>query len=137
LVLHATAGSDVEGAVETLRSRGLSYHYIVGKDGHVTKCVPITTVAFHAGESVGPEGRFANGYSVGVSFVNLNDGKDPYTEAQSSAALYLADQCRKMFPEMKWVTTHAIISPGRKTDPLGYGLDGFAEKSGLKAWRAT
>lgn len=135
LVLHATAGGSATGAIATLRQRGLSYHFIVPKTGDPIKCAPLSKVAYHAGASWGPDGLFVNRYSIGVSFVNLNDGEDPYTPWQTEVALWIAQQCKVMYPGIKWVTTHAIISPGRKTDPKGYDLDAFAAKCGLRAWR--
>src|SRR5580704_15114005 len=93
VVLHSTAGSErspasADNAIATLRLRGLSYHYIITKDGSVIKCLPVGQKAYHAGSSYGPheaergistaqdaEGNFVagtsvNGYSVGISFVN-------------------------------------------------------------------
>lgn len=123
------------GAIETLRKRGLSYHLIFPKAMEPIKCAPLSGVAYHAGESRGPDGRFVNAYSVGFSFVNLNDGRDPYTPFQVECAIELAKTLPLQFPELKWVTTHAIVSPHRKTDPLGFDLDQFAAAVGLKAWR--
>ncbi len=153
LVLHATAGSSASGAIDTLRERGLSYHYIVAKSGEIIKCAPTSVEAYHAGNSYGPleearglsreqdsEHRFVcdpgvNHYSIGISFVNMNDGVDGYTPEQTESGLWLAARVRDEFPGLKWVSTHAILSPGRKSDPLGYDLDAFASSCGLKPWR--
>lgn len=104
---------------------GLSYHAIVADeddsqgDGTIIKCVPDSKVAFHAGKSVGPDGPNANGYSLGLSFVNMETGKDPISPAQWDAAVqWCVAHCRA-YPTIKWITTHAIVSPGRKFDPRG------------------
>lgn len=134
IVLHATAGKGLAGAIETLKDRGLSYHYIIDKDGSVKKCVPTERVAWHAGVSEGPEGKWVNGYSIGISFVNLNDGVDPYTLAQRVAALDLIKDLKKAIPTIKWLTTHWAVSPGRKTDPKNYPVLHAAKLTGLEFW---
>jgi N-acetylmuramoyl-L-alanine amidase len=136
IVLHATAGSSLGGALSTLRLRGLSYHYLIEKNGEVTKCAPSSRVAFHAGKSEGPEGSNVNDYSIGISFVNLNDGKDPITYDQEQAAKLLVLDLENHFP-LSWVTTHYAISPGRKTDPKPFNsarLTAFAKAVGLNAF---
>jgi N-acetyl-anhydromuramyl-L-alanine amidase AmpD len=152
LVLHATAGSDLQGAVDTLRQKGFSYHYIIEKDGTCTKCLPSTNVAYHAGNSYGPleaesgvsrqqdsasnfvAGCSVNSYSLGVSFVNLNDGQDEITEAQLVTLGDLVEQLKGAFPGFCTVTTHAIVSPGRKTDPITLDLESVANRIGLIPW---
>ena len=155
IVLHATAGSNVSGAIETLRDRGLSYHYLVAPDGEVFKGCPLGAVAFHAGNSYGPREAAAgvsraqnrareftakptpcvNGYSVGIALVNLDDGKDAYDAPQVESARWLVGQVRAQFPGVSAVTSHAVVSPGRKVDPLGFDLDGFGRAVGLPVWR--
>lgn len=147
IILHATAGTTASGAHRTLLERGLSYHYIVSKNGLVWKCCPASHEAFHAGNSYGPQdkhpavnikGRWipngsVNRYSVGISLVNRNDGHDPYTLEQILSVKALIAALTEQFP-MRWVTSHAIISPGRKTDPIGLDLDQF-ETPYVKVWR--
>lgn len=132
IVLHATAGSTASGALSTLRLRGLSYHAIIEDqretDGKVIKAVPDTMTAAHAGKSVGPDGPGVNAYSLGLSFVNLNDGQDPYSEAQINAALDRCESWCLAYPTIRWITTHWAISPGRKTDPKGFPHMAFVAK---------
>jgi N-acetyl-anhydromuramyl-L-alanine amidase AmpD len=135
IVLHATAGTSIDGAVTTLYQRGLGYHYLIGKSGKVVKGCAANRVTYHAGESVGPQGRWVNRYSVGIAFVNLNNGTDPYTSAQEVSVRHLIGQLQGQFPCLKWITSHAIISPGRKTDPRSYDLDRLARHVNLKVWR--
>lgn len=140
IVLHATAGDEVStwqasGAIRTLRVRHLSYHYIIAKNGLIVKCVPSYSTAFHAGVSVGPEGGHVNNYSIGVAFINRNDGVDSYTPAQYQSLEHLVARLRPAFSQLKWVTTHAIISPGRKSDPKGFHLGWEAPRLHLWVWR--
>lgn len=134
ICLHATAGGSAEGAISTLRKRGLSYHYIVEKNGHIYKCVPSESVAYHAGVSKGPHGTGVNSYSIGISFVNLNDGRDQYTQEQFDACESLVAALRGAFP-IRYLTTHYWVSPGRKTDPKGFDVEKLARKEGLEIWK--
>lgn len=134
LVLHATATGTLQEALEILRLRGISYHAIVDHDGTGMQCVPFDRVAYHAGESVGPQGEGVNEYSVGLSMVNWNDGAEPYPAEQVAGLVALALAAKKAVPTLKYVTTHAAIAPKRKTDPVAFDLDAFAKKVGLEIW---
>lgn len=153
VVLHATGGSTASGAIETLRERGLSYHFIIEPDGHIYKCCPASARASHAGNSYGPheqangvsrsqdsgsnfrDGCSVNSYTIGISFVNRDTGTDPYEAAQVDAAAQLVESLKTQFPALKWITTHKIVSPGRKTDPAGFDIDAFGSRVGLRVWR--
>ena len=128
IVLHATAGGSASGAISTLRLRGLSYHAIISDqrevDGETIKCVPDSRVAFHAGASQGPYGSNVNRYTLGASFVNLNDGKDPYSAKQVEAMLSRCVSWCLAYPTITHLSTHYWVSPGRKNDPKnGPGFD--------------
>ena len=153
IVLHATAGSTLSGAISTLHTRGLGYHYLIDKDGSIWKGAPVMHRTGHAGNSYGPHEEEAglsrtqnrrkefiedcsvNSYSIGISFVNENDGTHPYTTAQKLAARNLISELARALPSLKWVTTHALVSPGRKTDPRAFDLDSLATDVGLSVWR--
>lgn len=131
VVLHATAGGSAESSIEWLRRINLSYHYVIERNGFITKCVPAGRVAYHAGKSLGPDGPNVNEYSVGIAFANRNDG-EAITKAQLLAAAWLLYELRKQFPDLRWVTTHYAVSPGRKTDPKGFPPKDFG---GLEFWK--
>lgn len=138
VVLHATAGSSFKGAYQALMSRELSYHAIIEDqketDGLIRKLVPLSRVAFHAGKSMGPHGPNVNNYSIGISFVNRNDGLDGYSPAQYEAAREYILECKKQFPKLRYLTTHAAISPGRKFDPRNFPAKQLAADCGLEWW---
>lgn len=134
VVLHATVSTKAPGTIAYLRKVGYSYHYIIEKDGTVYKCAPASKEAYHAGISRGPQGKSVNAYSVGISFVNMNDGEDEYTLAQTESLKDLLAELKKQLP-LKYLTTHALVSPGRKTDPKGYKIDQLAKDFGLEVWR--
>jgi N-acetyl-anhydromuramyl-L-alanine amidase AmpD len=135
VVMHATAGGSLSGALETLVKRGISYHYLIDKSGLVTKCVPVSRVAYHAGVSVGPEGPSVNLYSVGISFVNWNNGADAYTSAQVVAARELVLALKDQLGGLRYLTTHRQVSWPRKNDPVGaVFLRKMACDVGLEYW---
>jgi N-acetyl-anhydromuramyl-L-alanine amidase AmpD len=132
VVLHATAGGQASGSISWLRKIGLSYHYIIERDGTIFKCVPLSRIAFHAGKSFGPEGANVNDYSIGIAFANRNDG-ERFTIAQIDAAAELIEAIRQ--PGLTWITTHYLIAPGRKNDPKGFPFKQFAERVGMVPWK--
>jgi len=112
IVLHDTEGdADPESVISWWDSNGnlVAAHFVVGKDGTVFQCVPLDTIAHHAGYGdtghnalfgvpedgrddmaasvwIGPD--FAdygmNAYSVGIEMVHIG-GSGPYPEAQLDA----------------------------------------------------
>lgn len=128
VVLHHDASSSALGTIRYL-ARPLvfaSYHTLFERDGHGYKCVPLSKKAWHAGLSNGPDGRNVNAYSVGVCFSNRGNG-EPYPEAQiMAAAEYIRFELPKQFPDLKWITTHRLITR-RKIDPFAFDFTHFAD----------
>ena len=73
-VWHWTAGlGDPEAVVRTLKARGLSIHYVIGKDGRRLQCAdPATTVCYHAGSRANPR-------KVGIEICNPGLGSPTKT----------------------------------------------------------
>ncbi len=76
MMYHATLGTTVKGAYDTLKARGLSYNYLISK-GKIYEMVHWSNSSWHAGVTHGMNLRskavFAdrnpNKHSVGVAFV--------------------------------------------------------------------
>ncbi len=162
IVIHSSGGSSLSGAIETLRQRELSYHYVIDRTGRVWKCVAITRIAFHAGSSYGPRemalgvslardrrGRFVakcsvNPYSIGICLIN-NDAKERPTPAQRAALVRLVKELKqktfytgpggKLVPSIVNLTSHHQVSYPRKVDPYQFDGPGVASEVGL-AWFA-
>jgi N-acetyl-anhydromuramyl-L-alanine amidase AmpD len=121
VVLHADSAPKVSQSLDWLRRKEskVSYHYLIGRHGDVYECVTPNLRAWHAGVSTFKGRSNVNDFSIGVSFGNKNDGKEPYTEAQYQKGAELVRELMQMYPAItrERITTHAIISPGRKTDP--------------------
>lgn len=139
VVLHATAGTTLAGAVSTLRDKGLGYHYLIERDGTVHKGAPTSRNVGHAGKSDGPDGEHVNGYSIGVAFVHPNNGS-VISEAAIGACAELLRALADAIPTLEWLTTHYAITvqPNgryRKSDPRNCPVEALAAKSGLKPWK--
>ena len=144
IVLHATAGSTLAGALSTLHKKGFGYHYIIDKDGKVYKGAPTTSVVAHAGVSTGPRGPGVNRHSIGVCFVNLNDGEDDITQEQEMSCERLVGALVAAIPTLKWITTHYAITvkrdgSARKTDPRRTNqiVQDIAFANGLTPWKPS
>ena len=118
VVLHYTAMPDAEVALCRLcdDEAEVSAHYLVAKDGAVTRMVAEDKRAWHAGE-----GRWAgrddvNSRSLGIELDN--DGDSHFEDAQMEALEALLDdilQRHALHP--KSVIAHSDMAPGRKSDP--------------------
>lgn len=134
IVLHHTAGGSAESSIEHLRQIGLSYHYIVERDGHAFKCVPIFVRALHAGVSIGKYGDDVNSQTIGISFANDGVG-EKYPPVQVQAGHELIDAILSVHKEIEWISTHRLITE-RKPDPAHFGFVEFCSKHpSLEMWR--
>ncbi len=157
--------NSVANAVSTLRSKGYAYHYLIARDGTIYKGCASMRMCSHAGSSYGPQEQAAgvsmkqypynssnvskkrvhhfeagcsvNRYSIGISFVNMNDGSESYTDAQIEACQTLITVLAGSLPTIRYVTTHYEVSPKRKSDPFGPGfdLDAMGAKVDLEVWK--
>ena len=119
IVLHADASPNERGCLSWIQSSEskVSYHVLIGRDGAVYTCVPYDRRAWHAGKAEWNGHKDVNGISISVAFSNKNDGKEPLTDKQKAAARQVIAAIRAKFGVTLPVTTHAKVSPGRKTDP--------------------
>lgn len=119
VVLHADASSNEEGTLSWLANpeSRVSYHYLVGRDGAVYRCVQDRRRAWHAGKSAFEGRENVNDFSLGVSFSNSQKGESfPPAQVTAGAAL-VAVLCERHGIMAERITTHAAVSPGRKVDP--------------------
>lgn len=129
LVIHSTVINTLEGTERAFwddKERRVSAHYVVDRDGTTVQMVDERRTAWHAGVSE-LEGRTGvNDFSVGIELVNLNDGKDPYPEAQYQAVKRILEDLRTRWniPDEHIVSHAAIARPiGRKSDPVGFDFE--------------
>jgi N-acetylmuramoyl-L-alanine amidase len=123
IVLHADAGSTEEGALSWICTKhpnpddNVSYNYLISRDSVVYQCVADADRAWHAGRSSFRGRANCNDYALGVAFANNQKG-EAFTEAAIDAGVELcALLCLRHNIPLDRITTHAVVSPGRKTDP--------------------
>ncbi len=128
LVIHSTANSRLQGVVDWFNNPNakVSAHYTIGKDGKIVQHVKDSDRAWHAGRSIWKGRNSCNDYTIGIELVNLNNGQDPYPEAQHQANVALCAYLRRRYNiKAGDITGHlnVAIPPGRKSDPRGYDLN--------------
>lgn len=126
MVIHATANSTLQGVISWFNNPNAqaSAHYTIDKDGTIVQHVQDMNRAWHAGISSWQGRPNLNDWSIGVELVNLNNGLDPYPEAQHQANVTLvAYLCSRYNVKPELIVAHYDVSPGRKTDPRGYDMD--------------
>lgn len=120
IVLHATGPGSLKGILEwvTTKVSKVSYHGLIASDGTYYQLVNPDRMAWHAGVSEWEGKPNCNHYSIGLSFVNPNDGKVPLTPQQIATAKGVIQYWRQKYGPLP-VTTHGIIArpKGRKVDP--------------------
>jgi len=154
IVLHATAGATARSSIDHLRGVGLSYHYIVARDGRDTAksansdgsdpivfhCVDGKRHAFHVGSTIpapSGEGGIAK-TSIGISLANIQSrAGESYPAKQLAALDDLIASLKPQFPTLKWLTTHAVVQPWNRADPTRIDGKALARKHGLIWWEPT
>jgi hypothetical protein len=126
IVIHATAGTNSLGWL-TSNPSGVSAHALITKSGLIYRMVPDDRAAHHCGYSRIVSGSALisrttspnpNQVTLGVEVENLNDGRDPYPEAQLAALGWLLVDWARKFPAARLVFHRNIDTQG-KTDPAG------------------
>ena len=119
IVLHADASPSERATLDWICSprSAVSYHLLVHRDGTVTRCVPDDRAAWACGKSAWQGVQGLNRHSLSLAFANRHDGKERLTDAQIDAMMRLVQACKAMHPTVEGVLTHAMIAPGRKSDP--------------------
>lgn len=140
IVLHSTAGASAISSIDWLRrvTTRSSYHYIIERDGTIFKCVATSKRAWHAGVSRGWDGPNCNDYTIGIAFANMNDGHERVTKAQEESCAWLIKELQNAISTIRYISTHRLVSPGRKNDPRGWWFTTFCRNHvrGLVLWGA-
>lgn len=120
IVIHYTEQDSVERSLHTLRTRNsggrVSAHYLIGDDGTLYQLVADEHRAWHAG--AGSWGAISDVNSASIGIELDNDGREPFSEAQITALLWLLEDltARWRIPREN-VIGHADLAPTRKIDP--------------------
>ncbi len=127
IVVHATVNPTLQNTTELFQQTKsqVSAHFTIGRDGSVVQNVSTFDRAWQAGVSVDALGRTnVNNFSVGIELVNLDDGKDPFPDAQVQVLGFVIHEMMRRFP-IKQIVSHEFIAVprGRKVDPAGFPWD--------------
>ncbi len=152
VVLHWTAGNNVNNDIKALKQNGYGYHFLIDSDGKTYQGAPVEKRISHAGYSYGPKGTGLNNYSIGVSFSMRGDeskvkGSTVFNDKQKEACIKLLLDLKEAVPTLEYVTGHHWVSPGRKIDPYTLDFDKLLKKSvdgktlitdgGYKIWKTN
>ncbi|HYJ05221.1 MAG TPA: peptidoglycan recognition family protein [Chthoniobacterales bacterium] len=153
VVLHATAGASAMSSINHLRGAGLSYHYIIARDGRdstwtretdnstpiIFHCVADDREGFHTGSTIpapSGEGRI-NKCSIGISLANLQSGGERYTPGQITALNQLLAHLKRTHPSLRHLTNHALVQPWNRADPLNINAGELAAAHGYTLFQPT
>ena len=126
IVLHYTDMISAEVALERLcdPAAQVSAHYLIARDGTVTRLVAEEQRAWHAGISCwkidGQDVTDVNSASIGIELDNPGHthGLLPYSDAQLATLIALCrDIMRRWNIPLENIVGHDQIAPGRKIDP--------------------
>ena len=162
LILHATAGASARSSIDYLRTNGNAYHFIIGRDtddsdwtykSNGTECTVFQCVRYHhRGTHVstkipvpGTNGGHINDHSIAISLANLqahvtNDpasGPEAYTAQQMLALNELITLVKAEVPTLKYLTTHAVVQPWNRADPVRIDGPALAARYGFTWWKPT
>ena len=128
VVCHESAGPTLAGAISTLQSRGLSYHFIIDKDGTIYQLQPIGVRAAHAR---GP----GNQGGIGVCLVG-GGSREVFgraTSAQQNSLAALTNKLKEKVPTLKNVMLHKEVSCNcTDCNAAGADMNQLAQRTGLE-----
>lgn len=121
-VIHYTEMESVEAALARLSNpeAKVSAHYLISREGEVTRLVPEERRAWHAGISYWRGIRDVNSASIGIELDHPGHkyGYGPFPDAQFEAlAPLLARMVKAHAIPRANVVGHSDVAPARKIDP--------------------
>jgi len=122
IVIHYTGMQSERVSIERLTSKKseLSSHYLINRNGKITKMVEEKKIAWHAGKSKWKNFINLNSQSIGIELVNKGHqfGYENFSKKQISKLVLL---CKILIKKYKIKRTnilgHSDIAPLRKIDP--------------------
>lgn len=120
VVLHAS-GEDFQSALRRLRSpdSGWSVHYLISRSGKIYQLVREAQAAWHVGGGEWNGRPEVDDFSIGVMLVNLNDGQEPYPNAQIESAVSLTRYLVDLYGiPAEDIATRAMVKGQPGPDPV-------------------
>lgn len=117
IVLHHTGGSYV-GAVSWCMNATsqVSYHCIVDTNGDRTILAQDNQRAWHAGKSSFKGKNDCNSFMLGIAVSGDTHSRQMTNQEIDSVARWCIDKMNLHKFGIETITTHAVVSPGRKND---------------------
>lgn len=118
IVLHYTAMQSAEAALERLcdPEAEVSAHYLIARDGQITRLVEEGKRAWHAGAGCWRAADDINSRSIGIELDN--DGTSPFSAPLMDALDWLLPQIMQRWSiPASGVIGHSDLAPDRKIDP--------------------
>ena len=122
VIIHYTGMQSEIESIMRLKDKSfkVSCHYLINRKGLITKMVPDTKIAWHAGKSKWKEFKNLNENSIGIELVNKGHlwGFQKYTSSQIKSLINLCKKLKKTYKiKNSNFLGHSDISPTRKIDP--------------------
>lgn len=134
IIIHCMA-YDVQDAVESLKQKEVSAHYLIDEKGKIYRLVDEKKRAWHAGQSFWKGKESLNGCSVGIELCSKSLGQQTYPFVQISALVRLCQQLkRKYHIKKERILGHSDIAPTRKPDPGKAFVWKYLARRGLGVW---
>jgi hypothetical protein len=125
VIVHHTGGNSLQVAVDMLKQRGLSYHYLVDRDGKVVQILPDNLVGWHSYPS-NKKPNFNNSNTISISMVAADDTN--VTPEQIKAATSLEEMLAKKYSFTKTnAFGHGEVSSGK------HPKEGFTIASAIRS----
>jgi N-acetyl-anhydromuramyl-L-alanine amidase AmpD len=162
LILHATAGASAMSSIDYLRTKGNAYHFIIARDAKdspwtyqsdgsesvIYQCARYQHRARHVSTTIpvpGTKDGNINDYSVAVSLANFQqkvkadpyNGPEEYTDQQMLALNGLLTLIKRDVPTITHLTTHAVVQPWNRADPVRIDGKALAERFGWEWWKPS
>lgn len=118
IVLHYTAMAQAQAAIDWLCTPAsqVSAHYLVDRDGRITRMVADIHRAWHAGQGAWTGCADVNSASLGIELVNT--GSEPFPAPQMTALEHLLDRLMTAHAiPPAGIIAHSDLAPLRKSDP--------------------
>jgi N-acetyl-anhydromuramyl-L-alanine amidase AmpD len=130
VVIHATAGGSTSGALDWWKrpdGAKASAHWIVPDEdevGHGKEVLAVvyeSLAAWHVRNDkthplIGNRDH-VNHWTLGIEIVNRQVPTDSFSDWQIEITALLVRYCWAKYPNMKYVFSHALVDPERRSDP--------------------
>jgi N-acetylmuramoyl-L-alanine amidase len=122
IVIHYTGMQSERACIKRLSSKKsqVSTHYLINREGKITRMVDEKNAAWHAGESKWKNFINLNDQSIGIELVNKGHqyGYENFSKKQISKLILLCKSLIKKYKIKKTnILGHSDIAPLRKKDP--------------------